>query len=111
MKIDELTMEAIREKLEDEFTRVAANILDVNTSAKTKREVTLKLSFAPNERNREQIEVGIIATAKLAPAATFKTDICIGYGSTGELIAVGNQNRSIFEMLDKKQNQNNEVAA
>jgi len=104
-------MEAVREKLEDEFARVGANILDVNTSPKAKREITLKIAMTPNERNREQVEIGIIATAKLAPAATFKTDICIGYGSTGELIAVGNQNRSIFEMLDKKQNQNNEVAA
>jgi len=68
---EKLTLETLGDghaiaKVNDELARVAANILDVNTEATTKREVILKIVIIPDE-NRCAFDIKAQATSKLAP--------------------------------------------
>ena len=44
---------AVQEKVDRALRAVADNILDPNTDARKKRSITLKITFVPNEDDRE----------------------------------------------------------
>jgi hypothetical protein len=75
---------AAQEKFEDELFKVMENILDVNTSEKAVREVTLKLKIRPNN-TRTASCVEIICSSKLAPQVAFETQIFHGKNAKGEI--------------------------
>lgn len=58
---------ALQEKVNRALYKVAENILDPNTAAKTKRTVTIKLSLTPDEIDREDVKVNADVTYTLAP--------------------------------------------
>lgn len=58
---------ALQEKVNRALYKVAENILDPNTAAKTKRVVTIKLSLLPNEKDREDVLIHADVTYTLAP--------------------------------------------
>lgn len=58
---------ALQEKVNRALYKVAENILDPNTAAKTKRVVTIKLSLTPDEIDREDVKVNADVTYTLAP--------------------------------------------
>ena len=57
---------AIKERIDYEMGRVMQNISDPNTKASAKREITLKITLAPDE-DRKHIEVSCTASVELTP--------------------------------------------
>ena len=66
-----------QEKFNSELKKVADNILDMNTEAKTKRKVTLELTFIPNDK-RDVITVAVNTKTKLAPRVGVSTSMMLG---------------------------------
>jgi len=99
MRIDKTTVDAAMEMLRFELDKVAANIIDVNTEAKKARVVTLKLTFTPNERIREDVVIGIAVDSKLAPVHPFKHDASIV--KVSDRVFALRSNRSVSELLNQ----------
>jgi len=68
---------AIQEKLDGELQKVFDNIHDLNTEAKKKREIMIKLVFVPDE-NREVVSMSSDFTTKLAPVESVATTVLTG---------------------------------
>lgn len=66
---------AVQEKIDRAIRAVAENILDPNTDPKKKRSITLKVYFAPNENDREDVTVTAEVTKSLAPEAGVRTQL------------------------------------
>src|SRR5262245_46253480 len=77
VNLETLGSGACNELFDDAFQKVLDNIADVNTSAKTAREVNLKVILKPDE-DRRFATIAIQASAKLAPAKPFATAVFIG---------------------------------
>ena len=58
---------AVVEQVDEAIQRVLENTVDPNTPAKSKRQVVLKLTFAPDEE-RELLGISASVQTKLAPA-------------------------------------------
>lgn len=56
---------ALAERFEDALQQVLDNIQDVNTEAKAKREITITMTVAPDDK-REMANVGLNVKTKLA---------------------------------------------
>lgn len=77
---------ALAEQLNTELSKVLENIADPNTDAKTKRKVTLTLTFKPDE-DRELSVVDIKTQAKLASPRPLSTKILIDRDlNTGKVV-------------------------
>jgi hypothetical protein len=74
-----------------ELEKVLENICDPNTKATAAREITLKVTFKPNE-DREVGVVDISSSAKLAPVKSVGTMVYIGKKS-GRFVATENNPR------------------
>lgn len=95
---------ALQEKFSKAFERVIENLQDPNTPYKTKRGITIKLSFEQNEV-RDDVHVAIDVTEKLAPQAGMKTSFFIGKDlKTGEIYAeeYGKQVKGQMSVNDMK---------
>ena len=77
LQLSELANGAIQEKLNGELEKVFANIHDPNTSATTKRGVTIKLEFKPDE-NRQVVTVSSDFSVKVAPVEGVSTTVLTG---------------------------------
>ena len=78
---------ALQEKFSKAFERVIENLQDQNTPFKTKRGITIKLSFEQNEA-RDDVQVDIDVAEKLAPQTGMRTSFSIGKDlKTGEIYA------------------------
>ena len=89
MKLDlnEFAGGALREKVDNSFERVCANLMDKNTAYKDKREVNVKIVFQQNEE-RDDVKVDIQVKEKLAPQMPVRTNIATGIDlATGEVYA------------------------
>ena len=76
---------ALAEKINQALEDVARNIQDPNTDPKAKREITVKLKFAPN-KSRNVTNTSIAVSTKLAPTEAIDTQISMGIDlRTGEL--------------------------
>lgn len=67
----------VQERIDRALAKVSDNILDLNTEAKKKREVTVKIVFNPNENDREDVAVSVQTSIKLAPEAGLETQLFI----------------------------------
>jgi hypothetical protein len=77
---------AFTERVNQALKEVAENILDPNTDWKTKRKVTIDLTFVTKE-DRDLTEVDIVAKTKLAPRTSVHTKILLDKDFDGEVIA------------------------
>jgi hypothetical protein len=77
---------AAGELFQAELDRILKNIADPNTDPKAKREITLKVTVAPDE-SREMAAVLIKCTSKLAGLKGHQTAVFFGR-SAGQLVAV-----------------------
>ena len=68
---------AVQEKVDRALRAVADNIIDPNTDAKKKRSITMKITFQPNEDDREDVAVSVEVTKTLAPEAGVRTQFYI----------------------------------
>lgn len=67
----------VQERIDRALAKVSDNILDLNTDPKKKREVTVKIIFAPNESDREDVAVSVQTSVKLAPETGLETQLFI----------------------------------
>ena len=74
---------AIQEKIEGELEKIFDNIHDLNTPAKNKRTLTIKLEFVPDD-SRQVVSLSSDFTTKLAPVEGVATTVL-----TGKDIATG----------------------
>lgn len=77
---------ALAEKVNIALKEVLANITDPNTEYKTKRKLTIDMTFTAGE-DRELTEVDIVAKTKLVPAKPLNTRIIIGTDGKGGVLA------------------------
>ena len=86
MKLDlnEFAGGALREKVNNSFERVYANLMDKNTAYKDKREVNVKIVFQQNEE-RDDVKVDVQVKEKLAPQMPIRTNIAIGGYIRGQI--------------------------
>lgn len=77
LQLSELANGAVQEKLDGELQKVFANIHDPNTPAATKRAVTIKLEFKPDD-TRKVISLSSDFTTKLAPVEGVATTVLTG---------------------------------
>ena len=87
VELQNLVGGALQEKFSKAFERVIENLQDQNTPFKTKRGITIKLSFEQNE-TRDDVKVAIDVAEKLAAQAGMQTSFYIGKDlKTGEIFA------------------------
>ncbi|MBU3208560.1 replication terminator protein [Clostridium algidicarnis] len=77
---------ALAEKINIALKEVLENITDPNTDWKTKRKLTLEMTFVTGE-DRELAEVAIVAKPKLAPKKAIGAKIIIGTDGKGGVLA------------------------
>lgn len=77
---------AALELFERELTNVLTNIADINTSPRQKREITIKMTFKPDE-NRERADVQVAVTSKTAGVRPVDREVFLGK-QNGEPVAV-----------------------
>lgn len=79
---------AIMEQVNQEVGKIVENILDPNTDAKKKRQLSLTVDFAPSS-DRATVVVTATAKSKLLPNNAVQTTIYVGAdATTGEIQAV-----------------------
>ena len=88
LKLENIGLGAVSEKFDDELLNVIGNVLDVNTEAKTVREINIKLKIKPNPENREKCSMEAIVSSKLAPTKTLISTLHVGMSEHGEVNAV-----------------------
>ncbi|WEU69519.1 replication terminator protein [Latilactobacillus phage TMW 1.1365 P2] len=66
-----------QEQFTAELKKIADNILDLNTEAKTKRKLTMDLVFIPNDK-RDAVQVEVAVKSKLAPQVSVATTMLLG---------------------------------
>jgi hypothetical protein len=88
--LDTIGSGALLELFQEELAKVIANINDPNTSEKSKRTISIGVVFKP--KGRDQADVELTCSAKLAPIAKVDTQIFMGR-QKGKLVAVENDPR------------------
>ncbi len=73
---------AIEERVNYEMTKLIENILDENTKATAKRELTVKITLTPDDM-RETITVSAVASSKLQPTNPISTALFVGKDQNG----------------------------
>lgn len=66
LKLDDLNHGVITDLWQEEWEKTMENIADDNTTAKTPREITIKVKITPSEK-RDHAVIKIEARSKLAP--------------------------------------------
>lgn len=84
--LDSIGGGALVELFEAELVKVLANISDPNTDEKTKRSITMTVTFAPNAA-RDVADVAIACVSKLAGIQRVQTQLFMGR-IDGKLAAV-----------------------
>ncbi|MCC8182512.1 MAG: hypothetical protein LIO45_06020 [Clostridiales bacterium] len=79
---------AVIERIDLEMLRVMENIQDLNTEPGKARQITVKVSFKP-DNSRENIKVSYQVQSTLAPAAPIETSLYAGIQNQ-KLFAVEN---------------------
>lgn len=77
---------ALREKFNQEFSRVLDNIKDLNTNHSTKRKLIVELTFQTDEA-RELSVITILTKVKLADRNAVPTTVIIDTDGNGNVVA------------------------
>ena len=67
---------AFMERADYETQKILANIYDINTEAKVKRSLTIKIDFTPSE-DRKFISTKTVVKAQLAPTTAIATSMTV----------------------------------
>ncbi|MBP1045291.1 hypothetical protein I6N96_03310 [Enterococcus sp. BWM-S5] len=87
LNLSEINEGAIQEKFDYEMDQVFANILDKNTEATKKRQVTLTIDVMPDKK-REQVTITCVSKSKLVPREETETKVLFGRNeNTGRIEA------------------------
>lgn len=99
--LETLARGAVGELFNEVHRRVLENILDLNTEAETKREITIKVSYYPSD-DRESASIEIACTSKTAPVRNASSIVYIGR-HRNEVVAIENdpKQQQLFEDAPK----------
>lgn len=86
INLEALAGGAFAERARQAIQEVMENIADPNTEWKTKRKVTIDITFAAGE-DREVIECDVVAKPKLAPKKGIHTKFLLDKDLDGEILA------------------------
>lgn len=103
INLKELVDGALNEKFNKSFEKVVDNLQDVNTPYKSKRGITISLSFEQNEA-RDDVKVTVGVTEKLAAQTSLSTSFQVGKDlKTGKTYAheYGKQLKGQIKMDDE----------
>lgn len=100
---------AVVELFQAEMTRVLENIADINTDPEAKRTITIQVEFKPEGVKRDNADVKVKCTSKLAGILTINTAIFMGT-KDGKLVAVENDPRQ-GSFFDSEEQQPRPLAA
>lgn len=67
----------VQERIDRALAKISDNILDLNTDAKKKRTLDIKIVLTPSEDDREDVAVEVQTSVKLAPEMRLKTQLFI----------------------------------
>ena len=67
----------VQERIDRALAKISDNILDLNTDAKKKRTLDIKIVLTPSEDDREDVAVEVQTSVKLAPEMGLKTQLFI----------------------------------
>ena len=67
----------VQERIDRALAKISDNILDLNTDAKKKRTLDIKIVLTPSEDDREDVAVEVQTSVKLAPEMELKTQLFI----------------------------------
>ena len=67
----------VQERIDRALAKISDNILDLNTDAKKKRVLDVKITLTPNEDDREDVSVEVQTSVKLVPEMGLKTQLFI----------------------------------
>ncbi|MDP3720805.1 MAG: hypothetical protein Q8T13_23835 [Acidobacteriota bacterium] len=90
--LDTIAGGAVVELFGAELKRVVENIADINTDPEQKRTITISIEFKPEGVKRDNADVKVKCTSKLAGILTVNTQVFMGMHA-GKLIAVENDPR------------------
>lgn len=62
----------VQERIDRALAKISDNILDLNTDAKKKRVLDVKITLTPSEDDREDVSVEVQTSIKLAPEMGLK---------------------------------------
>ena len=85
-KLDELMDGALTERFNYEMARVLQNVFDVNTKAKSKRQIQIVVDITPNER-RDAADFRVDVRSKLAPVEPVAQTVMIYQDDEGNVTA------------------------
>jgi hypothetical protein len=85
VNLETLAGGAFAERTNQAIKEVLENIADPNTPWKTKRKVTIEMTFETKE-DRDITEIDIVAKTKLAPKESVHTKILIDRNMDGEIL-------------------------
>ncbi len=85
INLDKFAGGALAERANQAITQVLENIKDPNTDHKTKRKVTLELTFE-TDLEREMTQVSVVAKVKIAPQSPVSSIILIDTDTEGEVL-------------------------
>ena len=84
--LDELMDGALTERFNYEMARVLQNVFDVNTKAKSKRQIQIVVDITPNER-RDAADFRVDVRSKLAPVEPVAQTVMIYQDDEGNVTA------------------------
>lgn len=85
LNLETLANGAFAERVNQAIKEVMENIADPNTPWKTKRKVTIDMTFEAKE-DRDIAQIDIVAKTKIAPRESIHTKILIDRNLDGEII-------------------------
>ncbi len=84
--LDDLFDGGLTERFNVEFAKVLANVFDPNTSATSKRSITMTVNVTPNIR-RDAADFRVDVRAKLAPYEAIQQTVIIHQDDSGNVTA------------------------
>lgn len=106
--LETLANGAFAERVNQAVKEVMENIADPNTPWKTKRKVTIEMTFEAKE-DRDITTIDIVAKAKLAPRESIHTKILIDKDMDGEIIGAEFKKQIPGQTMMKVDNETGEI--
>lgn len=108
INLEKLADGAVAERLNEGIKEVLENIIDPNTEYKTKRKLTLEMTFETNEA-RELSQVNFLVKTKLASQKAVGTTFLIGTDGEGGILASEYKNQVVGQSVMKVDEETGEI--
>ena len=99
VSLDTIADGVAKELFQQELAKIAENVADQNSAAKTKRTITLTFEFSPDE-DREEMKIVVASKSKLAPIKPYAKTAWLGKRN-GKFTVYGQDTKQV-DMFDEK---------